>query len=113
MPHDAPRRLRELARRISRLGLAGRWDPEAAFAEREALAVEARTLARGLEVARPVEYRAADPTTVNERCRRLEALAAAKSAEARKLRRLLASARPKPRQRWHPLPGQFTLDLEV
>jgi hypothetical protein len=40
-------RLRDLARRVERRGLAGRFDPEAAFAQREELAHELRRLAGG------------------------------------------------------------------
>ncbi len=109
----APDRLRDLARRIGRLGLAGRWDPERAYAEREALAIEARRLAKELELTGPrIERRSADVASINERCRRLEALVAAKSAEARRLARLLASARPRPRRRVHPPAGQLMLTME-
>ncbi len=39
--------LRTLARRVERLGLAGRFDPESAFAAREELAHQLRRLAAG------------------------------------------------------------------
>ena len=105
---DHPARLRELAARVARLGLNGRFDPEQVFAEREDVARSLRSLAKILEHApAPIEHRSV--ATHHDRCRRLEALVAMKSAEARKLARLLATAQRPRRQPRHNPAGQLHL----
>jgi hypothetical protein len=111
---DAPQRLRAAARRIARLGLGGRLDPEAAFIEREGVAHLVLGVARDLERTIAVGQRAGPAPSDAEllRCRRLEALLARQTREAMRLHGLLAQAtRPKPRVRRHPANAQLPLPL--
>jgi hypothetical protein len=105
--------LRALAARVRRVGLNGRFDPEAAFIERDELARALRRLADGLErqagqqlvVARASTSRAVMP-------RRLAAVLAAKASEITSLRALLAQAvRPGRRRRREASQAQLMLPL--
>ena len=111
---DAPERLRAAARRIARLGLGGRLDPEAAFIEREDVARlvlgVARDLERAIAVGQPASPAPSDAAL--QRCRRLEALLTRQTREAMRLHRLLAqTSRPKRRARGHPANAQLPLPL--
>jgi hypothetical protein len=111
---DAPERLRALARRIARLGLGGRMDPETAFIEREDVAQLVLGVARDLERSAKAGQRASpalpDPAVL--RCRRLEAMLTRQTREAMRLHRLLAQAtRLKRRLRRHPADSQLPLPL--
>jgi hypothetical protein len=114
---DIPAHLRVLASRVVRLGLAGRFDPESAYAEREEVSYALQQLARELE--RPQEpppvARAVMPATARAALvpERLLALLAAKTREISHLQALLAqAAQPqRRRQRQHPAQRQLTLDL--
>jgi len=92
-----------MAARVRRLGLAGRFDPEAAYIEREEIAQALLRLA--LEADRADGSRATHaPRALAERdthaVRRLHALLAARKAEAERLQALLAqAARPVRRRR--------------
>lgn len=108
--------LRGLAARVRRLGLAGRFDPETAYAEREEVAQALRRLAR--EVERLQEARPTTGVVVATPPRpvlspeRLAALLAAKRGEIDRLQRLLAeAARPRRRRRRPSPPHQLSLDL--
>jgi hypothetical protein len=91
--------LRVLARRVGRVGLNGRFDPEAAFIERDELAHALCRLANRLErLADPVAAPAS--TTRGVLPRRVAAVLAAKAREVANLRALLAQAvRPGRRRR--------------
>ena len=111
---DAPERLRAAARRIARLGLGGRMDPETAFIEREAVAQLVLGVAHDLERSAKAGQRASpvlpDPAVL--RCRRLEAMLVRQTREAMRLHRLLTQAtRPKRRVRRHPVDAQLPLPL--
>ena len=111
---DAPERLRALARRITRLGLAGRLDPEAAFIEREDVAQLVLGVARDLERSTTATQRssAALPDAAAQRCRRLEAMLARQTREVMRLHRLLAqTSRPRRRARQRPANTQLPLPL--
>jgi hypothetical protein len=107
-------RLRALAGRVRRLGLAGRFDPESAYAEREEVARALHRLSRELERA------AAGPQPLSRPWRsaatpapeRLLALLASRTRELDRLRALLAEVvRPPRRRRARPSPDQLALDL--
>jgi hypothetical protein len=93
--------LRALAGRVRRVGLNGRFDPEAAFIERDELAHALRRLADRLErLADPV---AAPASTARGLLpRRVAAVLAAKTREVANLRVLLAQAVRPGRRRRHP-----------
>ena len=105
--------LRALAGRVRRVGLNGRFDPEAAFIERDELARALRRLADGLEH-RAGQQPAAAPATTSRTAmpRRFAAVLAAKDSEIASLRALLAQAvRPKPRRRRSACHAQLMLPL--
>lgn len=108
---SAVERLRNLARRVRRMGLAGRFDPEAAFIERDELAHGLFALAAELERAHlpaPRPVRPARPRVVASR--HLAAVLAAKSREVAALQALLAQAvRPGRAQRHKGPQAQLTL----
>ena len=111
---EATERLRALARRIARLGLGGRMDPETAFIEREDVARQVLDVARDLERSAKAGQRTSpalpDPAVL--RCRRLEAMLTRQTREAMRLHRLLAqTTRPKRRVRRHPANAQLPLPL--
>lgn len=111
---DAPERLRALARRITRLGLGGRLDPETAFIEREDVAQLVLGVARDLERSTTATQRssAALPDAAAQRCRRLEAMLARQTREAMRLHRLLAqTSRPRRRARRRRANTQLPLPL--
>ena len=115
-PPLAAARLRALAARVRRLGLAGRFDPETACVERDEIARALQRLAaeaEGAAGARPPPLPAAPPPPVDAvAVRRLGALLAAKSEEAGHLRALLARAvRPARRRRRTLGEGQLLLPL--
>jgi hypothetical protein len=91
--------LRALAGRVRRVGLNGRFDPEAAFIERDELARALRRLADRLEH-RAGQQPAAAPTTTSRTAmpRRFAAVLAAKASEIASLRALLTQA-VQPRRR--------------
>jgi hypothetical protein len=112
-PPSAAEQLRTLARRVRRLGLAGRFDPEAAFIERDELAHGLHRLAAELEKVDqrpPLSARPARPRTVESR--RLAAVLAAKTSEIASLQALLAQAvRPGRRRRRAASEAQLILPL--
>ena len=90
---DVRIRLQGLARRVRRLGLNGRFDPERAYMEREEVAHALFGLARELErstTAPPAQLSSA--AIPPDRTRRLEALLAGRQREIDRLRALLARA---------------------
>ena len=98
---SAAEQLRTLARRVRRVGLNGRFDPEAAFIERDELAHALLRLADSLEhgVGQPP---AAVPASISRAVlpRRFAAALAARASEVACLRALLAQAvRPGRRRR--------------
>jgi hypothetical protein len=109
---SAAEQLRTLANRVRRLGLAGRFDPEAAFIERDELAHPLRRLAVGLErdaarmpPATPSASRGVLP-------RRFAAVLAAMTSQIACLRRLLAQVeRPARRRRRATSDAQLVLPL--
>ena len=105
--------LRALASRVRRAGLNGRFDPEAAFIERDELAHALRRLADRLErdVCQPPPP--APPATPRaDLPRRFAALLAAKASEIASLRALLAEAvRPGRRLGRAASEAQLTLPL--
>jgi hypothetical protein len=101
---------------VRRLGLAGRFDPETAYVERDEIARALQRLAaeaEGAAGARPPPAPAAPPPPVDAAAvRRLSALLAAKNEEAGHLRALLAQAvRPARRPRQALAPAQLPLPL--
>jgi hypothetical protein len=115
-PPPAAARLRALAARVRRLGLAGRFDPETAYVERDEIARALQrpaSEAEGAAGARPPPAPAAPPPPVDAvAVRRLSALLSAKSREAGHLRALLARAvRPVRRRRRTLGEGQLLLRL--
>jgi hypothetical protein len=115
-PPSAAARLRALAARVRRLGLAGRFDPETVYVERDAIARALQRLAaeaEGAAGARPPPLPAAPPPPVDAvAVRRLSALLAARKAEAERLQALLAQAvRPVRRRRRALGEGQLLLPL--
>ena len=114
-PPPVAARLRAMATRVRRLGLAGRFDLEAAYIERDEiaqallrLAIEAdRAVGSGAKHAPSVMAERDTPTV-----RRLLALLAARKAEADHLQVLLAqAAKPARRQRRTRSKGQLLLPL--
>jgi hypothetical protein len=85
--------LRALAGRVRRVGLNGRFDPEAAFIERDELARALHRVADGLE-RRAGQQPAAAPASTSRTVmpRRFAAMLAAKASEIASLRALLAQA---------------------
>jgi hypothetical protein len=105
--------LRALAGRVRRVGLAGRFDPEAAFIERDELARALHRLADGLE-RRPGQQPAAAPAPTSRAVmpRRFGAVLAAKAGEIASLRALLVQAvRPARRRRCSACDAQLMLPL--
>jgi hypothetical protein len=97
---SAAEQLRALASRVRRIGLSGRFDPEAAFIERDELAHALRRLADSIEhgVGRPSAVTASTSRALLPR--RFAAVLAAKASEIASLRALLAEAvRPGRRRR--------------
>jgi hypothetical protein len=88
---SASSELRALAGRVRRLGLTGRFDPEAAFIERDELARALHRLADGLERRAGQQPAAAPaPTPRAALPRRFAAVLATKAIEIASLRALLA-----------------------
>ena len=110
---SAADQLRALARRVRRVGLNGRFDPEAAFIERDELAHALLRLADRLE--RDAGQLPAVAATSTSRAllpRRFAAVLAAKASEIRSIRMLLAQAvRPRRRRRRAAPEAQLTLPL--
>jgi hypothetical protein len=114
-PAPIAARLRAVAGRVRRLGLAGRFDPEAAYVERDELAqallrlaVEADGANGGQVSPRPPTIAERDTPTV----KRLLALLAVRQSEAEHLKTLLAQAmRPARRSRRSPGQGQLLLPI--
>jgi hypothetical protein len=115
--------LAALARRVRRLGVAGRTDPERILVEKDSIAHELDRLARAAPrpVApadavcaapqRPAPMRPAFAQLAQERARRAEALARAQAAELERLRGLLAEAVRQPRRRRRAGADQLELPL--
>jgi hypothetical protein len=101
MAGSAADQLRALASRVHRVGLNGRFDPEAAFVERDELAHALRRLADRLERGTDQSPSPARPATSPAVLpRRFAAVLAAKASEIASLRALLAQAtRPGRRRR--------------
>lgn len=98
-PPSAAEQLRALASRVRLMGLNGRFDPEAAFIERDELAHALRRLADRLESGAghpPSATQASRPRVVLPR--RFETVLSAKASEITSLRALLAQA-VRPRRR--------------
>jgi hypothetical protein len=110
---SASSELRALAGRVRRLGLTGRFDPEAAFIERDELARALHRLADGLERRAGQQPAAAPaPTPRAALPRRFAAVLAAKAIEIASLRALLAQAvRPGRRRRRSASEAQLMLPL--
>jgi hypothetical protein len=105
--------LRTLARVVERLSLNGRFDPEAAFIERDELAHALRRLADRLEHQSGQPATAA-PASISQAVlpRRFAAVLAAKASEIASLRALLAQAmRPGRRRRRSASVSQLMLPL--
>jgi hypothetical protein len=97
---SAANQLRALATRVRRVGLNGRFDPEAAFIERDELAHALLRLADGLERNGQLPTAATTSTSQTLLQKRFAALLAAKASEIRSMRILLAQAvRPRPCRR--------------
>jgi hypothetical protein len=110
---DVPVRLKALARRVGRLGLGGRFDPEHAFLEREEVVQALLGLARELERVEPKPPARPAPAAIpSDRTRRLAALLAGRQREIDRLRILLAQAvRPSRRRRRAVPDAQLSLPL--
>lgn len=97
---SAADQLRALASRVRRLGLAGRFDPETAFIERDELAHALRQLAgrldRGADQLLPAPQPAMSRVLLP---RRFAAVLAAKTSEIACMRALLAQSMRPPRRR--------------
>jgi hypothetical protein len=90
---SASSELRALAGRVRRIGLNGRFDPEAAFVERDELAQALRRLANRLEREAGQQPAAAPAATARaELPGRFAVVLAAKANEIARLRALLAQA---------------------
>jgi len=89
---SASSELRAPAARVRCVGLAGRFDPEAAFIERDELARALHRLAAGLERRAGQQPAAPASTTRAMTPRRFAAVLAAKASEIASLRALLAQA---------------------
>ena len=90
---SAANQLRALASRVRRMGLNGRFDPEAAFIERDELAHALLRLADRLERdAGQLPAAAATSTSRTLLPKRFAAVLAAKASEIRSMRILLAQA---------------------
>ena len=110
---SAPDQLRALASRVRHVGLNGRFDPEAAFIERDELAHALRRLADRLEREKGQPSSAA-PASASRAVlpRRLAAAFAARTSEIASLRALLAQAmRPRERRRRAVSEAQLMLPL--
>jgi hypothetical protein len=92
MAASASSELRALASRVRRVGLNGRFDPEAAFIERDELAHALRRLADRLERRVGQQPAAQASTSRAVMPRRFAAVLAAKASEIASLRALLAQA---------------------
>ena len=108
---SAANQLRALASRVRRVGLNGRFDPEAAFIERDELAHALLRLADRLERdAGQLQAAAATSTSRALLPRRFAAVLAAKASEIRSMRILLAQAvRPRRCRRRAALQAQLML----
>jgi hypothetical protein len=98
MGASASSELRALASRVRRVGLNGRFDPEAAFIERDVLAHALRRLADRLERRVGQQPAAQASTSRAVMPRRFAAVLAAKASEIASLRALLTQA-VQPRRR--------------
>ena len=108
---SAANQLRALVRRVRSMGLNGRFDPEAAFIERDELAHALLRLADRLERdAGQLQAAAATSTSRALLPRRFAAVLAAKASEIRSMRILLAQAvRPRRCRRRAALQAQLML----
>jgi len=111
---DLGHEVRAVARRVARLGLGGRFDPESAFIEREEVAEELRRLAKAADRLSLPQHRRSGGASGQaiQRARRLELLLMQRGREIRRLQALLAqAARPNRRRRPRQADEQLSLPI--
>jgi hypothetical protein len=105
-------RLRDLARRVRRMGLNGRLDPEAAYIERDEIANDLTSVAQVLQRQfRPDEQRQLRPNKPAMPPRTVALLASQRQRIAVLEAQLAQAIRSRPRRRQRPSNDQLSLPL--